>query len=266
MSSASGHILLAEDHPVNQRVATAMLEHLGFDVDVVADGAEAVTAATHAPYQAILMDCQIPVLDGYQATGEIRRLEGASSHIPIIAVTGSGKSDQRRCLAAGMDDFLTKPLTLKALAEVLDRWALDAPDATDSADPGDVLLSLEDGRSSRVPDSVPVLDPRIVDRLARLGEAAGEDLIGQLALLFLADAADRVVALHEAIGANDEEAIVFLAHAQSGASANIGATKLARLCATLETDGAVAAADDALDAIEAELEQVRLALGVLTRP
>ena len=78
----TGRILLAEDHPVNQRVATAMLENLGFAVDVVADGAGAVRAAIRTPYRAILMDCQIPVLDGYQATAEIRRLQGASTSHP----------------------------------------------------------------------------------------------------------------------------------------------------------------------------------------
>ena len=122
----SGRVLLAEDHPVNQRVATAMLESLGFHVDVVADGAEAVKAATLTPYRAILMDCQLPVLDGYQATREIRRLEGTSRRTPIIAVTASPMNlDQQRCLAAGMDDYLTKPLSLKALAAVLARSAPD---------------------------------------------------------------------------------------------------------------------------------------------
>ena len=119
----SGQILLAEDNPVNQRVASAMLENLGFRVDIVADGAQAVKAAAETSYSAILMDGQMPILDGYLATTEIRSHEG-SRRTPIIAVTGSAmKSDQQRCLAAGMDDYLAKPLNLSSLADVLQRWA-----------------------------------------------------------------------------------------------------------------------------------------------
>ncbi len=122
----SGRILLAEDNPVNQRVAASMLEHLGFLVDVVEDGAEAVRAAHLTSYRAILMDCQMPVLDGYQATTEIRSQQGEHPRVPIIAVTASAmKWDQERCLAAGMDDYVPKPLGLDALAAVLARWAPD---------------------------------------------------------------------------------------------------------------------------------------------
>ena len=93
-------------------------------MDVVVDGAEAVRAATQTSYQAVLMDCQMPVLDGYQATEQTRRLEGGTRRTPIIAVTASAmKSDEQRCLAAGMDDYLSKPLSLKTLATVLARWA-----------------------------------------------------------------------------------------------------------------------------------------------
>ena len=115
-------VLLAEDHPLNQRVTTVMLEQLGFRVDVVADGAQAVKAANITRYDAILMDCQIPVLDGYRATAAIRLHAGASRNAPIVAVTASGVgSDRQRCLDAGMDDYLTKPLSLKVLAATLAR-------------------------------------------------------------------------------------------------------------------------------------------------
>jgi signal transduction histidine kinase/CheY-like chemotaxis protein/HAMP domain-containing protein/HPt (histidine-containing phosphotransfer) domain-containing protein len=261
----SRHILLAEDNPVNQRVATVMLEHLGFNVDVVADGAQAVHATTLTPYQAILMDCQMPVLDGYEATSEIRRLQGVSTRTPIIAVTASAmKSDQQRCLAAGMDDYLPKPLTLKALSAVLDRWAPGGSDRTVAADRAEPLPLVPDNVSE---PSQAVLDGQVIGRLERLGEESGEDLVGQLAILFVADADARVVALHEALAVNDAVAVVRLAHALSGASANLGATVLARLCASLATDGEagdLAGGGALLTAVEAELERVRLALASTT--
>lgn len=191
----SGHILLVEDNPVSQRVAEAMLENLGFEVDVVPDGSEAVTVATSKPYRAILMDCQTPVLDGFQATGEIRRLEGAALRTPIIAVTASSmKSAQRRCLEAGMDDVLVKPLSLHALAAVLTRWVPDRSDPTVVADGADWQPAAPRVATSSAGSGGPVLDAEIVARLQRLGQAAGEDLNGQLAGLFLADADARVTA------------------------------------------------------------------------
>ncbi len=121
-----GRILLAEDNLVNQRVASAMLVNLGFEVDIAADGAQAVAAATTTRYRAILMDCQMPVMDGFEATAQIRSLHGESSRTPIVAVTASAmKSDVQRCLDAGMDDYLSKPVRLKALAAVMARWAPD---------------------------------------------------------------------------------------------------------------------------------------------
>jgi PAS domain S-box-containing protein len=130
-AGSSGRVLLAEDNLVNQRVASAMLVNLGYTVDIVGDGAEAVMAATTTRYRAILMDCQMPVMDGYEATAQIRSLHGESSRTPILAVTASAmKSDLARCLEAGMDDYLSKPVRLKALAAVMARWAPEGPDPT----------------------------------------------------------------------------------------------------------------------------------------
>jgi len=129
-TGSSGRILLAEDNLVNQRVASAMLVNLGYSVDIVADGAAAVAAAAATCYRAILMDCQMPVMDGYQATAQIRSLHGESSRTPIVAVTASAmKSDVQRCLDAGMDDYLSKPVRLQALGTVMARWAPERPDA-----------------------------------------------------------------------------------------------------------------------------------------
>ena len=122
-----GRVLVAEDNPVNQKVAAAMLKRLGYQVDVVADGREAVTAVQAVPYLAVLMDCQMPEMNGYEAATEIRRLEGPGHHLPIVALTASAiKGDEDRCIAAGMDAYVTKPVTLDTLGTVLGRVVTSA--------------------------------------------------------------------------------------------------------------------------------------------
>jgi signal transduction histidine kinase len=121
-----GHILMAEDNPINQLVTRAMLEQLGYAVDTVENGREAVAAVVHRAYDLVLMDCHLPELDGYAATAAIRRAEaGAERRTPIIALTADARAeDAARCLAAGMDAYLAKPMTREALAAVVARWAL----------------------------------------------------------------------------------------------------------------------------------------------
>lgn len=251
----------------SQRVATALLEHLGFEVDIVVEGTQAVRAAALTTYRAILMDCGIPGLDGYQATQQIRRLKGPSRRTRIIAVTASAtESDRQRCLAAGMDDHLAKPLSLKTLAAMLTRWAPEPPVAI--AD--DRTVPVQGGGDACAPPTTDagcaVLDAHIMARLERLGAAAGHDLVGQLAALFLADADTRLGTLRQALADNDTEAVAREAHTLSGSSASLGATDLARLCGTLAADRAVADLPGRralFDGIEDELGRVRSALASL---
>jgi PAS domain S-box-containing protein len=127
--SGSGRILLAEDNPVNQFVAREMLEALGYEVQVVANGAEAVRAVTQDSYAAVLMDCQMPVMDGYEASSIIRSGGGRTARIPIIALTASAmEGDVHRCIAAGMDDHLPKPVRMEELSRTLDRWLAGSSD------------------------------------------------------------------------------------------------------------------------------------------
>jgi two-component system sensor histidine kinase/response regulator len=127
----SFHILLAEDNIVNQKVACRILEKLGYRVDVAADGQAAFTAWESGRYDLILMDCQMPIMDGYETTRKIRQRESAGQHIPIIALTAHAmKGADNECRAAGMDDYLSKPIDRAEMQQSLRRWLDEAPDET----------------------------------------------------------------------------------------------------------------------------------------
>ena len=124
-------ILVAEDNVVNREVALRMLDRLGYRVDVVEDGRGAIEAASNLLYDAILMDCQMPIVDGFEATATIRLLDGPAARTPVIALTASAMhGDRERCLAAGMDDYITKPVRRAVLSETLRRWVRTAVSAT----------------------------------------------------------------------------------------------------------------------------------------
>ena len=248
-----GHVLLVEDNLVNQKVAVAMLAGAGYRVDTALDGAEAVKAVSRQagisqPYDAILMDCQMPELNGYEATAVIRSNEGSDRHTPIIALTAGARSEDReRCLAEGMDAYLAKPVSKDALLAVVAR-------------------SIRNGAAANLTTGKHVLDPEVVERLERLGETTGEDLMSQLAELFLADADVRVSALRDAVHARDAVSVSEAAHTLAGAGANLGATDLARVSSALATraaTGDLTGVEALVGTLEIELERVRQALGSL---
>jgi CheY-like chemotaxis protein len=129
---ARGRVLVAEDNPVNQLVIESLLRRRGFAVDRASDGLEAVARLDHAVHDAIFMDCQMPNLDGYEATARIRAAESGDQHVPIVAMTAHALAgDREKCLRAGMDDYLSKPIRTEDLDPILERWlpVADAPAA-----------------------------------------------------------------------------------------------------------------------------------------
>ena len=123
LGPAAPLVLVAEDSPVNQIVAVRALERCGYRAQVVGDGTEALRALAAGRYAAVLMDCQMPQMDGYEATIQLRRHEGNARRTPVIAMTAHAMQDDvDRCLAAGMDDYISKPLRFQVLADTLRRW------------------------------------------------------------------------------------------------------------------------------------------------
>ena len=206
--SPSPHVLVAEDNEVNQFAASQVLRRLGYDVDVAANGREAVRMTSQKDYAAVFMDCQMPEIDGYTAAATIRRREGNGRHTPIIAMTAhTMEGDREKCLAAGMDDYIAKPMRLRDVATVCDRLVdVDAPD----------------GAASR--PSAPVFDPT---SLAEIADGAVErQLIG----MFLDQLSARVPTLADAIAAQAAGKMHDIAHQLKGSAATIGAPAVMEIC------------------------------------
>lgn len=251
-----GRVLVVEDNEVNQLVASAMAGRLGYTVDVVPDGAQAVAATQSANYAAVLMDCHMPVLDGFEATRIIRERGGSSTMLPIIAMTaGALDGDRERCMAAGMDDYLAKPVDPAALETVLSRWI---------PEPQPQPLAVTGVGQTGV-GSPPALDP---DRLAMLRSLGGDgqDLLAAAAQAFRDSVPARLAAVRSAVLDGGGPALVQAAHALKGSAANIGAGSVAALCSELEGLGPSSSAEAAaalLPRLEAELDRVNTALDKL---
>ncbi|MFS8084831.1 MAG: response regulator, partial [Acidobacteriota bacterium] len=213
-------ILLAEDNIVNQKVATRQLQKLGYRADVVANGREAIEALTRIPYDLVFMDCQMPEMDGYEATAEIRRIEGERKHTPIVAMTAHAlEGDRAKCIAAGMDDYITKPVKPEALQLLLDRFLAGAqPDS---------------GLGESSPQNSAPVD------MERLREAMGDEPedFSEILNLYLADMVKNLKRLDQAVQSEDREEIESIAHGCAGMSAICGMTAVVKSLLELETAG-----------------------------
>lgn len=238
-------ILVAEDNPVNQKVMLTMLRKLGYSAEVAVNGLEAITAVTQRPYDIVLMDCQMPELDGYEATRRIRRQGGRFARIPIVGVTAHALSgDREKCLAAGMDEYLSKPIMIQGLAEALNRWVGPArsalsttPAAEDHGHPAaPAPSSPQTGPAlSANEKAAEPIDQGALEQLEEVQkDGAGEGFVANLINLFLADMEQRAQAMGEALRNSNWDVAGRMAHAIKGSCGHFGAKRLAELCARME--------------------------------
>ncbi|MDH5427632.1 MAG: response regulator [Nitrospirota bacterium] len=266
--SVSGHLLVVDDHVVNQQLAQMMLERMGHRIDVVGNGLEAIEAVRRIPYDLVFMDCQMPEMDGYEATKNIRNMEKrkrdgqsppsphashltphGNSHIPIVAMTANAmKGDREKCLAAGMDDYISKPIKHEELALLVAKW-LPAQDRAAE------VLEKENARPTRLEDEKthrrsekedaelaktkvqpvePILPPHLI---ADWREAGGSAFVMKLVSQFVLDATTCVEDIQRAVELQCSGDIREAAHGLKGMAANMGLASLTQLSHQLETLG-----------------------------
>jgi CheY-like chemotaxis protein len=273
-------ILLAEDHVVNQKVAVRMLRKLGYGVDVVNNGHQAVEALAHNTYDLVLMDCRMPEMDGFEATRAIRAREAehrddrAASvgrkdtndkrRIPIIAITANAMDrDREKCFAVGMDDFLSKPVMIKELEAMLERWIhgegqLGLGYSVGQQQGQQLVTHSEESFSGEHPP----LDPAVFGELRDLGSdepAFLPDIIER----YLQKAVGHIEEIQQAIFQQDMATLEGVVHTLKGSSGNIGALYLGRLCFELEEKGRMAeheGVDELLSQVKEEFSRVQHAL------
>ena len=257
-SRMTGDVLLGEDNPVNQEIATLMLESLGCSVTVAQNGREVVDRVQRTRYDIILMDCQMPEMDGFEATRLIREWEqtigngGSRPSIPIIALTAHATpGDREHCLAAGMNDYLSKPFTMERLQDILASWLL----------PGATALSPEqtDAKQAECPlksdaEKAAVVDRKAWDSITSLQQPGRPDVLAKILSLYLADSQQLVDKLRQGLVTGEARLVNEAAHSLKSRSAVLGAVSLSDLCKQMEAisrRGSLADAEPLLSPLEA---------------
>lgn len=207
-------ILVAEDNPVNAMLACRLLEMLGCQADVVRSGNDALARHANERYDLILMDCQMDGLDGFAATQRLRATQSGNERTPVVGWTSDADGQRAQCLACGMDDVLSKPLSKEALAQVLGRWC---PKRTQENSPAEAI------------------PPTVDEELRALLDLFG-DAFEEVASIYTAETPRRLASLDTCLANGDPTGAARLAHALSGSSASIGARSVSKLCRTLELD------------------------------
>jgi signal transduction histidine kinase/CheY-like chemotaxis protein len=254
-----GSVLLVEDNPINQGVARAMLLKLGLRMTLANHGQEAIDLVRENDYDLVLMDCQMPVMDGFAATEAIRRLPGGRGRrLPIVALTANTmQGDEARCLRAGMDDFLAKPYSLAQLHATAQRWL---PTAGTGAVAEAALVTT----ASMALDGAPqTINRTTLDGLRDLDPDGGNGLVREVLGMFLEATPRAVTELRSAVAAGGSKALAQAAHALKSSAANVGAESLSLGYRELEKLGREDRVDEAValvDSVVAEHERALAAL------
>jgi CheY-like chemotaxis protein len=263
-------VLMAEDNGVNQFVARNMLKSLGCEFDIVPNGADALAAAQRGGYDLLLMDCQMPVMDGYEATRRIREWEQSrGTRLPIVALTANALvGDADLCRSAGMDDHLAKPYTRQQLGALMARWlpshlvqgSADAP----RSQPAPLIDSAAAG-SSEAPEASneAALDAKALAAIRELDDGEGV-VLAEVIAIFLDEAPRHLQSLQAAYRQNDGGELARAAHAFKSASGNVGAARIVKLCREIEQIGRSGKPADALPLLQ-QIEQQVLIVKPLLR-
>ncbi len=245
-----GRILVVEDNVVNQKVAERLLQKIGYTCDIVGNGQEALDALEAGSYTLVLMDVQMPQMDGFEATEAIRARENGGRRLPIVAMTANAMDGERqRCLEHGMDEYISKPFKTKELQAVLERLIAEAHDEW-GAPSGDGAA----GQPAEV-------DTGLLDSLRSLVDE--EEQFHEMIALFLEDTPIRLDALRSALAASDMKALEQAAHQLKGSCGSFGALGMVRLCMNLETLARLGPQQEAADRLrdlETEFERVHVFL------
>jgi len=256
-------VLVAEDSTTNQLLAVMVLKKFGCQVDVAVNGEEAVTAfKNNKEYDLILMDCQMPVMDGFEATGQIREIEktlDTNSHVPIIALTANAlKGDRQKCINAGMDDYLSKPFNINQIQSILSQW-FDIPETDDPSLNNATLAEVSHPKD----DHEPVLDSNVLNVIRDLQIEDEPDLLSEIITTFFEDTDLIMDELDAALLQEDTEVIRKNAHKLKSSSASVGALSLSNAAKYLETSSKTNTADinsDLIAKIRIEYNKAKTAL------
>jgi PAS domain S-box-containing protein len=267
------HVLLVEDNAINQEVARAMLIDLNCEVRVTGNGHQALVALAQERFDLVLMDCQMPEMDGFEALRRFRA--GAKGTLrfrtpidaPVVALTANALAgDAERCRAAGFSDYLAKPFRQEQLAELLARWVYGTAPGAEKTAAAPVVAANEEPAA---PTETNVLDPAVIDRIRAMEQRGAERLLARLIETYLGSSARLFSDAEAALERADSTALRQAAHTLKSSSANLGATELARRCAEIEAlarnDRLVEARADWL-AVTHEYERVKQALQEMLQP